>query len=280
MNVTKYLKWVWEIIGEKPQTSLWMTSKHFAARLPKLGKGRVLLLPNLQVEQSKEATENWFLFPNKPEFDKWDNTIEFGCPRRLWQTSVLLAVEVQAKDRTGGMEKCIGNSRPTLGPYTIIIPDTWSCTIQPLREKFTSQLLSTNCPIEIRLVESFGETKTFLKVGVMSPTLVMGKLLPLAICICDGPWYLQTFFRMLVELVIWLEAPESTIQKLDVTSLPCNPNAEKADTIICCTISGEKTCLEDELSVVEPFIPTWKALTLWVWGHVGHSLIMCTYCFQ
>ena len=68
MNVTKYLKWAWEIIGEMPQTSLWMTSKHFVARLPKLGKGRVLLLPNLQVEQSMEATENWFLFPNKPEF--------------------------------------------------------------------------------------------------------------------------------------------------------------------------------------------------------------------
>ena len=77
MNVTKYLKWAWEIIGEIPQTSLWMTSKHFVAWLPILGKGRILPLPNLQVEQSIEATENWFLFPNKLEFDKWDNKTEF-----------------------------------------------------------------------------------------------------------------------------------------------------------------------------------------------------------
>jgi len=52
-----------------------------------------------------------------------------------------------------------------------------------------------------------------------------------------------------------LEAPESTIQKLDVTSLPSNSNAEKVDMIICCTISGVRTCPEDELLLVEPFIP-------------------------
>ena len=76
MNVTKYLKWAWEIIGEIPQTSLWMTSKHFVAWLPILGKGRILPLPNLQVEQSIEATENWFLFPNRPDLGKWDNTVD------------------------------------------------------------------------------------------------------------------------------------------------------------------------------------------------------------
>lgn len=278
MNVTKYLKWAWEIIGEMPQTSLWMTLKHFVARLQKLGKGRVLLLPNLQVEQSMEATENWFLFPNKQKFDKWDNTTEFECPRRLCQISVLLAVEVQAKDTTGRIEKCIGNNRSTLGPFVLSSPTPNPAQDNHYKKKFTWQLLSTNCPTEIRLVESFGETKTFLKVGVMSPILAMGKLLPLAICICDGPWYLRTFFRMLGELVIWLEAPKSTIQKLDVTSLPCNSNAAKADTIIYWTISGVRTCPDDELSLVEPFIPAWKALTLWFWGRVGHSLIMCP-CF-
>jgi len=82
MNVTKYLKWAWEIIGEIPQTSLWITLIHFVAWLPKLGKGRVLLFPNLKVEQSMEVIENWVLFPNKQELDKWDNTIEFGCSWR------------------------------------------------------------------------------------------------------------------------------------------------------------------------------------------------------
>lgn len=52
-----------------------------------------------------------------------------------------------------------------------------------------------------------------------------------------------------------IEAPELTIQKLDVTSLLYNPSAEKVDTIICCIISGVRICPEDELSIVEPFIP-------------------------
>ena len=51
------------ITGEMPLTSLWMTSKYFGARLSKLGKGRVLLLPNLQVEQSNEAAKIDFYFP-------------------------------------------------------------------------------------------------------------------------------------------------------------------------------------------------------------------------
>ena len=96
MNLTNYLKWPWEIIGEMLQTSLWMTSKHFVERLPKLGKGRVWLLPNLQVEKLNEAFEKKIIF-NKPEMYKWDNTIEFGCPRRLCQTSFLVVVEAKAE---------------------------------------------------------------------------------------------------------------------------------------------------------------------------------------
>ena len=144
-----------------------------------------------------------------------------------------------------------------------------------LREKFTPQLVCTNCPTKIRLVESFVKTKSFLKVGVMSPTLVIDKLLSLTIYICDGSWYLRIFFTMHVELDIWLEALESTIQKVVMTSLPCNPNAEKAGTIICCTILRVRTYPKDELWMVEPFIPAWKASTLRFWGRVGHSLIMC-----
>ena len=50
-----------------PQTSLGMTSNHFVARLPKLEKDRVLLLPNLKVKPSMEAIDNSFWFPNKPD---------------------------------------------------------------------------------------------------------------------------------------------------------------------------------------------------------------------
>lgn len=46
--------------------------------------------------------------------------------------SVLLEVEIQKKDRIGGIEKCTGKNRPTLGPLAIIVPVTLSCTRQPL----------------------------------------------------------------------------------------------------------------------------------------------------
>ena len=52
------------------------------------------------------------------------------------------------------MGKNSGNKRPTLSPFAISSPITWSCTTQPLPGKLTTQLLSTNWPTEIGFVES------------------------------------------------------------------------------------------------------------------------------
>ena len=52
---------------------------------------RVLLLPKLNIEQSKRTSweENWSLFPKKPEFNQRDKTIKLWWPKCLWHTSPL-----------------------------------------------------------------------------------------------------------------------------------------------------------------------------------------------
>ena len=54
MMVTKYLYYACEITGVMPQTLESIILKHVLAWLPRAGKSQVLLLPNLDVEQSRD----------------------------------------------------------------------------------------------------------------------------------------------------------------------------------------------------------------------------------
>ena len=83
-----------------------------------------------------------------------------GWPKQRCHTILRSETLLQAKDlieergEKSGTGKNSGNKRPTLGPFAIGFPVTWSYTTQPLPEKLTAQLLSTNWPTEIRFVES------------------------------------------------------------------------------------------------------------------------------
>ena len=151
MKLTKYLYCAWETIGVIPQTSLWTISKHCEARVVGWGKGRTLLLPSLHDIQSKERSrEEHVLFPNNPELNKLRSTSELGWTRCLCHILCPKPSTLHAKESKGKLgiiverETWRGKSRPTLGPFAIIFPDTWSCITQPEREKLTLQLLSTN----------------------------------------------------------------------------------------------------------------------------------------
>jgi hypothetical protein len=78
--------------------------------------------------------------------------------------------------------------------------------------------------------------------GLISPISLIAKWLSLATYIWDEPWYERTLHNASEDLVIWLDAAESISQEL-CEVLPWSPKAEKADIIICWTISGVR--LED-----------------------------------
>ena len=75
-----------------------------------------------------------------------------GWPKRRCHTILSSETLLQAKDlieesgEKSGTDKNSGNKHPTLGPFAIDSLVTWSCTTQPLPEKLTAQLLSTNWP--------------------------------------------------------------------------------------------------------------------------------------
>lgn len=135
--------------------------------------------------------------------------------------------------------KLDGKRRPTLGSLAIILPDCWSCTRQPDLENATLQLISTNWPTEIRLVVRLGKTKTSFREEEISPVVVIGKWLPLAVWILRFLEYLFALVRKWALFVVWLEAPESKYQVDDVgKALSKSPKVENADMITCWIISG------------------------------------------
>lgn len=56
----------------------------------------------------------------------------------------------------------------------------------------TSQLLSINCPTEIKLVDKLRYINILLNEGPKFPTIVIGNVLPLAISMCCLPSYFRT----------------------------------------------------------------------------------------
>ena len=105
------------------------------------GNGKTLLLPSLHVIQSKGI--EIFLLPNEPDFNKVLSTWEFGCPKQLCNILFICLSSIQTRESKGKVrqiveeDKCSGKSHPTLGPFRIIFPDTWSCTVQPKQENWT-----------------------------------------------------------------------------------------------------------------------------------------------
>jgi len=177
-----------------PQTSLWIISKGFVALLPSEEKGKILLLPSLHVAQSRNIikAECSLLLINL-NFNKWEKILGFWWPRRLCQTSLDTLGAVQKKDKIEEGSKVRGirswreNRRPCLGPFAISYPKIWSYTIQSRLEKCMSQLLSTSWPTKSKFIASLGETKTSFKKGGTSPTIMMGRVLPLVVLICEDP---------------------------------------------------------------------------------------------
>jgi hypothetical protein len=99
-----------------------------------------------------------------------------------------------------------------------------------------------------------------LKVGLISPILVICIWPSLAIWIYDEPWYSHIFLSMLNKLVIWFEVAESTSQIYELILLPYSPMAEKAEIIIYYTILGVKMSSWVAVDGLTD-IATWKALT-------------------
>jgi len=94
-------------------------------------------------------------------------------------------------------------------------------------------------PTDIRLVDSVGDTKTVFKRVEISPTAVIGKGLPSAVRIWRSLLYFWTLFKGKAVLVMWLEAAESKYQGLGIEFMLLErPKVERAEIIICWTISG------------------------------------------
>jgi hypothetical protein len=91
-------------------------------------------------------------------------------------------------------------------------------------------------------VKSLRDINTYLTKELTSPTSWIGYWLPLSIIIYNDPAYGWILWRVPTELVIWLDALESTSQDVNGRKqLPWSPNIEKAWIIICLTISEVRT---------------------------------------
>jgi len=78
-------------------------------------------------------------------------------------------------------------------------------------------------------VKSSRDINTYLKKELTSPTSWIGNWLPLSIIIYNDLVYEWILWRVPAELVIWLDALESTSQDVNGRKLlPWSPNIEKA----------------------------------------------------
>lgn len=182
------------------QTSLCIKSKQCVARESWIEKGRVLLFPSLQVEQSRIASlAKSFILLMIPKLNKCNKTFELGCPNFLCNSwTLFLEKQGNANDLSlGCADKQSGNKRLHLGPLMITFLDPWSCIIQLEEEKKTLQWLSTSWPIEIKFVDKPGERKIFFKgnESVISPMAVMESFPPSAVRTWSFPSYGWTLER-------------------------------------------------------------------------------------
>ena len=140
MNVTKYLTWECDGTGVIPHTSLWTRSKQCNDEEVLMGKGRVLLLLILQLEQFKKTSlREILLSDSKPDLNKDTKVRKWGWPNRLCHNWLLLELEAENNADELKFRSCVeswnGNRQPHLGPFAVTFPDAWSCITQPEREK-------------------------------------------------------------------------------------------------------------------------------------------------
>ena len=93
-----------------------------------MGKGSVLLLPILQLEQLKETSlRETLLSRSKQELYKDNSVLEWGCPSLLCRSWHLFELESENKAKAPKfrycVDKCSGKRRPCLGPFAITFPD-------------------------------------------------------------------------------------------------------------------------------------------------------------